>query len=135
MAIQATLTKCDIANLKRSWGDKWRNYTSGKADIVIAANKLCAKMNGKGWIASVHENLGWHYCVLNGPLMVMETGHKYSCLLSSSANGFGAGEMFWNNDNHYGDPNQAVQEQMRIAQEFVNKCQKTIDATKTNISE
>lgn len=134
--ITEEITQQDILSLKRSWGNNWRTRTSGKSNAVKAANILLSKMKGKGWVASISENLGcWFYSVHNGPLGVTESDGKYSCLLSSNPREFGTGESFWYNKKWYGDPNEAVEEQMRIAQKFVDKCQKAIDTVKINLGE
>ena len=97
-------------------------------------NKLLNRMKGKGWKLTVWENIGWYYKVSLGNICVHSSGRCYSTLLAKNKEFEGCGEMFWSNDRCFTDPNEAVKYQMKIAQEFVDQCQKSITTINRKIS-
>jgi glutamine synthetase len=132
--VSEKLTKQDIKSLKCSWSD-WKTHANGKAEVARKANALAKRMNGKGWQPHVSENLGWHYEVYNGTLHVHPNDDgTYWCLFAKDTKYWGVGECFWDDDNRsYKDPNEAVEAQLKLAQDFVNECQTAINKVRDNI--
>lgn len=97
-----------------------------RSEAVHVAQRTLKKMKGKGWRYKVHENMGWFFTVYRGDLSIGYHFGKYSSLLSTRPNG-GGGETFWTDRYHHTDPNKVVAHQLRIAREFMKKCQRAID--------
>lgn len=91
-----------------------------------SARNLLKRMRGKGWEYKVWEDEGWYYyMVFVGPLSVHPygdeevKGEKYQCLCEESLKKSERGiikDYEW-----YTDPNQAVEQQIKIAREYVDK--------------
>jgi hypothetical protein len=79
-------------------------------------------MKTKGWTITVHQNIGWYYGLDNGNLHLWEGyNEEFHCLLSSGRYK-NAGEMYWStNGESFANPNDAVDNQLKIANEFVLK--------------
>ena len=133
----AEITESDIRDLKRSWGDKWRQHTAGKVEAVEKGNLLLAKMNGEGWELRVHENLGWHFNVSNGNLYVHESSSgRSSCLMSDGEYaGAGTGLGLWTTNDYYEDPNEAVAKQVEVATAVVARLVKAVEQAKAIVKE
>jgi hypothetical protein len=92
---------------------------------------LLRKMKGKGWKLRIWENLGWHYEVSLGgltvsPFEISGKKERYHALLSAGDYA-GTGEIFWTDVGFYStDPNKVVKHQLKIARDFINKCNKAI---------
>jgi hypothetical protein len=85
--------------------------------------KLLKRMKGKGWKLRVWENLGWHFCVWNGPAAVYPSiNGKFHCLLADhDCKGTGAGHGEWTTTESFADPNKAVACELASAESVVQK--------------
>lgn len=94
--------------------EKHMPHTSLPLATKTAAEALLKRMKGKGWKVRIWENIGWHYCVENGPLSVHASGDgMFDCLLGVK----GTGEGLWNGpgDPRHSDPNEVVRLQIEHA--------------------
>ena len=94
-----------------------------KREATARGKKLLKKMKGKGWKLRVHENIGWHFNVWNGPIAVHDSGDGiYWCLMGTAADclGVACGHMDWSDNFHNKDPNKVVEHQVRIARKVVD---------------
>ena len=102
-----------------------------KATATEAANVLLRQMNTQGWNIKVWENLGWHYCLKLGDsglsLSYCDMDATYSCLLSDRAEVLHGGMSWWLDRGSYKDPNKAVNGQLKLASEFINKLTTHVD--------
>lgn len=118
------------------------NSMKTKASAMQAAKILIEKMETKGWKARVHENMGWYYRITLGGMAVFEDSgppgsKRYWTLLTSCIEDAGIGDTFWSNNQNTGklatypkmfsNPNKAVQDQLRRADEFLAECTKSIE--------
>ena len=91
-----------------------------KAQAYKAAKSALSKMRGKGWRSVVHENLGWHFRLLSGPVQVYQSSDgKFWAMIGGSPNDSTGGLAAWT-PSEYGnftDPNRAV----AYARKFVTK--------------
>lgn len=84
------------------------------------AEKLLNQMKGSGWKLKIWENLGWHYCVCNGPLQVHPSSIDDSYFTLLDGDGSGGGSPCYSVDTNFNDPNEAVRVQLETARLFVN---------------
>lgn len=106
------------------------NWTRTKKEAEREARGLLRRMKTKGWSIVVYKNVGWFFGLRNGPLTLYPStvDGEYFCLLSSEANDpIGGGEMYWTpTKSRHRDPNRAVREQMKLAEEFVGRVSRTV---------
>jgi hypothetical protein len=92
-------------------------------EAMKKGDELLAMMKGDGWELSVHENMGWHYSVRNGPMQMQSSSSggttTYSILLGGSLVVRTAGVSHFLVEDWYADPNEAVEAQIYKAKEFV----------------
>jgi hypothetical protein len=94
-----------------------------KSEAKSAGEALRALLIGDGWKVRVHENMGWHFCVVRElagySIKVYQSKsregrliHEYSCLLGDAG-----GLACWSVDSgrRFRDPNQAVLAQYEVA--------------------
>jgi hypothetical protein len=102
-----------------------------KKEAEKKGRALLKLMKGKGWKLRVHENLGWHYNVWNGPAAVYPSGAnngKFFCLLSNrDCGGTGAGVAAWTTKGSYKDPNRAVEKEVESAQEYADEINESLE--------
>jgi hypothetical protein len=99
-----------------------------------AGEELLRRLNGSGWELCVHENCGWHYYCHNGLLSVYENGvGKYFTLLSADPNLKACGEIYWTEEERFDDPNKAVEHQMMLARNFLNKIRRVVDGVEKRL--
>jgi len=95
-----------------------------KAGATKKAKALLALMKTKGWKIRVHENIGWHYSLLNGGLSVRSSVYEgkttYSCMLGTTP---GSGEGIWTDmgAGNSAGPNEAVKVTVEYARECLNE--------------
>ena len=94
-------------------------------------------MKGEGWKLRVHENLGWHYCVFNRAMSVHEynPGTYFTLLSGKDSEHYGAGGLaVWSDDNKpYTDPNEAVLNQLILANDHIKKLVAAVSAVTNRI--
>jgi hypothetical protein len=97
------------------------SFTS-EASAMKRAKEVLAMMETKGWKIRVHENMGWHWTLHNGPLNLHESssGDSFFCLVSSEPKGSG-GLAMWTDSEAYKhrsakEPNACVERALRYAQ-------------------
>jgi hypothetical protein len=75
--------------------------------------KLLSFMKGNGWTLQVWENLGWHYAVNNNLISVYPSfdDKKYHCLFGYKS----GGRPEWTIQESFDDPNQAVEQTLKLA--------------------
>ena len=94
-----------------------------KAEARQKATAFLAKMKTKGWKIRVHENMGWHYSLLNGGLSIHADKHKgkytYHCMLGTDP---GSGDAIWTarGEGYYPDPNKAVKFAVEYARKVID---------------
>jgi hypothetical protein len=92
---------------------------------VVDADKLVGLLRGSGWKAVIHENIGWHYKAISGPIVVF-CEHRmekdaYWCMIAQSVDLVGSGFPPWSCAPSPGkallhkDPNEAVSEVLHRA--------------------
>jgi len=91
------------------------------AKVLDAAEELLASLDGEGWKLDIWENLGWHYAVYNGPLTVHGSPGHWYCLLSRTEIR-GGGALYWTDDAHFKNPNDAVRHQLDLVRKFTANC-------------
>ena len=91
------------------------------------------KMKGSGWTLDVWDNCGWHFALRNGPISVYCNNSKYSALLAASGDP-GVGETYWTDNEHFDDPNEAVEHQLQLARNHIAECQAAVDAVTNAIA-
>lgn len=85
---------------------------------VKSAEDLVQRLKGSGWTVQVHENLGWHYTAVSGPVQVYPSGDgRFHCMIGSDLPASPGGCGLWTpQPGHYSkDPNRAV----RLALQYV----------------
>lgn len=79
---------------------------------VLDADALVARLKGTGWKPVIHENLGWHYRAVSGPVQVYPTNlpGKFWCMIGSEPKDSMGGSGLWTPQNtpSFKDPNRAV---------------------------
>lgn len=112
-------------------GCTWAAYRAAKK----AAKDLCARMDTSGWEPRVHENLGWHWGIVNGLLEVWPASKLGHYLV-----GFTGGTPC---EVHVGrefkDPNDAVKAQkvavlIDTIQTVIDSWAQTVDAIKKSVT-
>jgi len=77
-------------------------------EAMKKGDELLAMMKGDGWELSVHENMGWHYSVRNGPMQMQSSSSggttTYSILLGGSLVVRTAGVSHFLVEDWYGTP-------------------------------
>lgn len=97
-----------------------------KFEAEKAAERLLKLINRPGWSVKIWENMGWHYKAFYGYLSVFPSyGGGYLAMLSTKR-GASHSPGFWNDKNSYDDPNEAIEEQIKVACEFVGRLSKII---------
>lgn len=94
-----------------------------KEEAAQRAEQILKKLKGKNWKAHVHENMGWHFSLYNGPMTLHEDRyrqrHTFSTLLNGKChdddNYHSGGEIYWSPGGSSDDPNKAVQKQYATA--------------------
>lgn len=73
-----------------------------KREAEILGKRLLKQMKDKGWKLHIWENLGWHYCITNGPLSIYGDEHGtvdekdgFSILMCDEPDRAHAGSMLW----------------------------------------
>lgn len=102
-----------------------------KSEARRRGEALLKKLDGDGWKLRLWENLGWHASVFRGPLTVYVDSYSsresYSCLLGAEVDeDVSGGELFWTDTFQHRDPNVVVRHQLKVAREFVRRCQDAI---------
>lgn len=100
-----------------------------KAEATAKAKALLKRMTTKGWKIRVHENMGWHYNLINGPVnlyeYVLEIGKPhYSCLIGTENGGCGVGLALWTEEKAFKhpsskDPNKCVARAVSFAHSVI----------------
>jgi hypothetical protein len=114
------IDKCDLMVC----GSEGKCSVDRSKTIALGRN-LLKKMKGKGWRLRVWENIGWHYCVINGPVQVypLSSSHtEYHCLVSSNSVSRG-GCGIWTSPKNisFDDPNTAVRTEVENAKRVVTQ--------------
>ena len=87
---------------------------------------LMSKLKGAGWWLRVWENMGWHFAAHNKHIAVYWYNDQYSAMLTNDEQS-GSGEIYWTDSEHFEDPNEAVDHQMKVARAFLNKLRRTVE--------
>jgi len=97
---------------------------------------LLEQMKGTGWKLEVWENLGWHYCVVNGTLYIYAheymDGISYTSLMGDGKHPH-AGLPVWTDDYHSKDPNKVVEHQLAFAQKYMDHINAAFSKVMANI--
>ncbi len=105
--------------------------SKAKAEATKKAKALLKRMKTKGWKARVHENMGWHYSILNGGLVVhtsyWKNKYSYSAMLGSDP---GSGDGVWTRypGRNFTDPNKAVQDCVEHARQILDGYAEILEA-------
>lgn len=103
-----------------------------KEEAERLGRRLLKRMKGEGWTLRVWENVGWHFCVQNGPASVYPTfgGDLYHCLLNDEdvKGDPGAGCTAWTSHTRHTDPNIAFQTELRAARQYANHIHQMLSA-------
>lgn len=94
---------------------------------------LMKKLRGTGWKLHVHENCGWHFACYNGTLSVFETHGEYRTLFGINQEHPSCGEIYWSDNGTFTDPNEAVENQMKVAKAYFNKMRRAIDGVEKRL--
>ena len=99
-----------------------------KQEAEREGKKLLKRMKGKGWKLRVHENIGWHYNVWNGPAAVYPSvDGMFHCLLADrDCEGTGCGNNNWTTNFHSKDPNEVVEHEVASARAFLKQCNRQL---------
>jgi hypothetical protein len=108
-----------------------RGCTVAEHDEAVAAGeRLVHRLKGKGWHAIIHENMGWHYRAVSGPVSIYCSeevdGPRYWCLMSDDPNKGGYGCPLWDEitegrARRFKDPNDAVKDIVARASKVISK--------------
>jgi len=91
---------------------------------TIAAGKLVrAQLKTKGWTLMVYENLGWHWILRNGYMSLdscepLHSTPTYHVMIGDAP---GVGEVYWDTDRWFSNPNDAIEDTLRAAEQFVDR--------------
>lgn len=104
-----------------------------KDDAQREAQNLIAQLYGAGWKPIVHENMGWHYKAVSGPVQVYPSGvgdGRYWCMVGSNPEGDIGGAGFWTPQRTrcFKDPNRAVKDAMTHVYAFVERVNQVVVA-------
>lgn len=110
-------------------GCTWAEYQAA----VKGAEKLKKMMKGTGWEVRIHENLGWFYKVVSGPVMVMPSHPskpgKFWCMIGSEPENPVGGNAAWTGNQPYcTDPNRAVRLALKPVREVIGRYNATLMA-------
>jgi len=94
---------------------------------VDDGEKLVRKLVGRGWHAVIHENGGWHYRAVSGPISVHPAGSEgFWCLMSSDPDDGSSGSPLWDSKGkdgqplYFKDPNDAVADILQSASKVIS---------------
>lgn len=104
-----------------------------KSDAQRKAQNLVAMLKGEGWKPVVHENIGWHYKAVSGPVQVYPShdgSDRYWCMIGSEPNGSPGGAGFWTPQcvRYFKDPNRAVKDAMTYVYPFLDRIKAVVAA-------
>ena len=138
---------------KKQKNDRWTPIRNGKIycspacgrgctwaeheHAVAEGKKLVGRLKGKGWHAVIHENLGWHYKAVSGPVSVHCSSSidrdMFWCLMSDDPEDGSTGCLLWDgikkgNPPYFKDPNEAVKSIVLRAGQVVAGLYRTVIA-------
>lgn len=103
-----------------------------------AGKELLGRMKGEGWTLRVWENLGWQYCVRNGPATVYPTHDgRFHCLLADeklSQDSCGFGASAWTTKEVRDDPNDAVAVELQCARDYANRVNRALACIESRLN-
>lgn len=93
-----------------------------KEQATRRGKAMLRKMKTKGWKIRVHENIGWHYTLVCGSIMLnQESDCGLFYILCDDWEPPMGGRPDWLVRKHFKDPNQAVENQMIAMQCHVQR--------------
>lgn len=92
-----------------------------KAEAMLAARKLLARMNSPGWKIDVWSNLGWHFCLKRGTMSLRQDGNTYNVYYSDEEGGVGEPTYYNICGHRSNDPNVAVAGAINRAEKFIRR--------------
>ena len=99
------------------------DHYRSKDAATQAAKATLARMKTKGWRVRVHENMGWYWSLLNGPVMVTNSlvHNRFYAMVSPDVKCGGSGLSAWTDTSGtFTDPNAAVDDAVKRAKQYVN---------------
>ena len=98
-------------------GSKKQAEIQGKRILKLISNP-------KGWGINIWENCGWHVSLNKQGLSLRgytQLGGVtiYSCMLSAEEDS--SGETYWSTDDDFRTPDEAIDNQIKVAKKFVNE--------------
>lgn len=98
---------------------------------VISKSKKLHKTMGPEWSIRIWENLGWHYSLQRGPILLYERDGKYSVLIDEEITNPTGGAAIWTeNSNSYSDPKKAVLKAIERVNKVVSHLNNVLDSIK-----
>lgn len=99
--------------------------------VTKRSAELVKMMKGSGWKAVVHENCGWHYCIVSGPVQVYESDTGFWSMVAAEVDGkYGASIWTHSTVETHDDPNEAVKEALDLACSVHARLGKVIEAAR-----
>lgn len=108
-------------------GCTWAAYQNA----VKRAREVVAMMKTGGWQDVVHENLGWHWRIVNGPIQLHEDRDgKFWVMIGSKPSDNAGGSGYWTPTRigRFKNPNRAVAEAIGHVRAFVQGVTETLAA-------
>jgi len=94
-----------------------------KASATAAGKAAQAKLPGKDWKLTVWENLGWHWNLQQGPLLLFSHLYKgkerFSTMFHRDCTG--TGDMRYSSDRSFPTPLAAVRYQLKLVREIIEQ--------------
>lgn len=95
---------------------------------VREGESLRKRLKGDGWQVHVHENMGWFYTLISGPIQVYPDRHgktkKFWCMIGGEPEDNAGGFGLWTTDESskmFKDPNRAVRHAMKSMSEVMTR--------------
>ena len=110
--------------------------TKAAHDKAVAdADALVAKMKGTGWRPVVHENLGWYYKIVSGPVQVYPSRNgkeQFWAMIGGKPSDNAGGLSMWTPEkiSYFKDPNRAVRAALRAVEEKMADLNETLAAAR-----
>lgn len=105
-----------------------------RREAELQAIRYLHKMHGKGWYTRVWENVGWHWCLHNGPVNVNASHSAFGpptfWAMVSPTDGGSGGLAAWSPDHkHFRDPNKAARHAIKAARRYVDSLDSVVKMT------
>ena len=110
-----------------------------KQEAEIAGQELLNKMKDKNWKLKVWENMGWNFCITNGPLRLSfnsNSQNPYHILMSSNSQSTVGGLAMWTPRKSSSlNPVSGLKKQVELARKVLNGLTEAVEAAESILAE